>query len=162
MAGPARRDADDPGERDWAEIRQLIAITLQAVPAAVAGCAASGCDAASPAADMLDLVLGVLRHLDETVRRADIGADVAAEVIARAVEQDRAQRPRPRGYPLRAVLAAAPQPDEPERLAEDQAAQLQLPVVDGHARASLASSSSSVRPWVSSPDSRSPGAGFQA
>ena len=42
--------------------------------------------------------------------------------------------------PARGPLAPAAQPGEPEHLAEDQAAQLQLPVVDRHALASLASS----------------------
>ena len=105
MAEPANRNADGPGTREWAaaEIRQLIAVTLQATPKAYADWLASGCDDTSPAAAMLDLVLGVIRHLDDTIRGADVGVEVRAEVVARVIEEDRAAWPRPRGYPLRAV-----------------------------------------------------------
>lgn len=105
MAEPACRNAEGPGAREWAaaDIRQLIAVTLQAVPQAYAGWLASGCDDTSPAAAMLELVTGVLRHLDDTVRAADVGEEVIGELIARAVAEDRAGWPRRRGYPLRAV-----------------------------------------------------------
>ena len=103
MAETARRNADGPGEREWAaaEIRQLIAVTLQATPKAYADWLASGCDGTSGAAYMLDLILSVIRHLDDTVRRADVGAEVAGEVGARTAGQDRAAWPQ--GRHLRAV-----------------------------------------------------------
>ena len=103
MAEPARRTPAGHDAPGWADTRRLIAVTLQAVPPAFAAYLASGCDDTSPAAAMLGLVLGVIRHLEETVRHIDLGEEVIAEACARAVEQDRAAWPRGRGYPLRAV-----------------------------------------------------------
>jgi len=100
MAEPARRSAAGPADPIWGDIRRHVAVAVKAAPAAYAAYLASGCDDTAPAAAMLDLVLGVIRHLDETLRRCDVGEVAIEAAITRAVAEDRESRP---GRRLRAV-----------------------------------------------------------
>lgn len=102
-AEPVQRIAGGPGAPGMADIRQMIAAALLAVPAVFDRYLASGCDGMSPAAASLGRVLEVIRHLDETVQGAVVSEALLEASCARAVEEDRAAWPRPRGYPLRAV-----------------------------------------------------------
>jgi len=93
MAVPARRGVAGPAAPGWGDTRRQIAVAVRAAQSAYADYLASGCDDAAAAAAMLDLVLGVIRHLDEAVRRCDLGEAAIEAAVTLAVAEDRADRP---------------------------------------------------------------------
>ena len=103
MAEPARRNAAGPAAPGWGEYHRKMMACAQGVEAAVTAYLAAGGDDASPQMALAALAIAALLELGTAGRQADFGADVHAEVTARVAGQDRAQLPRRRGYPLRAV-----------------------------------------------------------
>ena len=103
MAEPANRNAAGPAAPGWGEYHRKMMTCAQGVEAAVTAYLAAGGDDASPQMALAALAIAALLELGTAGRQADFGVEVAGEVIARVIEQDRAAWPRPRGYPLRAV-----------------------------------------------------------
>ena len=103
MADPARRSAAGPGAPGWAEVRRQMIAAAQACSAALAAWLAAGGDDAGPPAAMAAFAVGVLRDLGDVARQQDFGEAVIEAERARAVAEDRAAWPRPRGGHLRAV-----------------------------------------------------------
>jgi hypothetical protein len=103
MAEPARRSAAGPRAPGWGDVRRQMMVAAQAVAAALAAYLAAGGDDASGPAVMSTMALGVLTDLGGMARRLDVGEAVIEAERARAVAEDRAACPRPRGGHLRAV-----------------------------------------------------------
>jgi hypothetical protein len=78
-------------------------VSAQALTAALIAYLAAGGDDASPPAAMAAMAVGVLQNLGGTARRLDVGEAVIEAERDRAVAEDRAAVPRPRGGHLRAV-----------------------------------------------------------
>lgn len=103
MADPARRSAAGPAAPGWGEVRRQMMVAAQAVASAVAAYLAAGGDDASGPAVMGTMAIGVLTDLGGMARRLDVGEAVIEAERDRAVAEDRALVPRPRGGHLRAV-----------------------------------------------------------
>lgn len=106
MAEPARRSAAGPAAPGWGDVRRQMMVTAQAVTSAMAAYLAAGGDDASGPAVMGALAISVLQDLGATARRLDVGEAVIEAERARAVAEDRAAWPRPRGGHLRRVTWA--------------------------------------------------------
>lgn len=103
MAEPARRSAAGPAAPGWSDVRRQMMVSAQACAAAVTAYLAAGGDDASGPAVMGALAIGVMQDLGATARRLDVGEAVIEAERDRAVAEDRAAVPRPRGGHLRAV-----------------------------------------------------------
>lgn len=103
MAEPARRNATGPAAPGWADVRRQMMVAAQAVMSSVTAYLAAGGDESAPPAAMAALAIEVLTGLGAAARRLDWGEAVVEAERERAVAEDRAALPRPRGYPLRAV-----------------------------------------------------------
>ena len=78
-------------------------VAAQACASAVGAYLAAGGDDASAPAVMGALAISVLQDLGAMARRLDVGEAVIEAERCRAVAEDRAACPRPRGGHLRAV-----------------------------------------------------------
>jgi allophanate hydrolase subunit 2 len=78
-------------------------VSAQACATAVAAYLAAGGDDASAPAVMGAMAISVLQDLGAMARRLDVGEAVIEAERDRAVAEDRAAVPRPRGGHLRAV-----------------------------------------------------------
>jgi hypothetical protein len=103
MAEPARRSAAGPGAPGWGEYRRKMMAAAQDVTAAVVAYLAAGGGDDSPPAAMAALAIGIFQDQGAVARRLDVGEAVIEAERRRAVEEDRALVPRPRGHHLRAV-----------------------------------------------------------
>lgn len=103
MAEPARRSAAGLAAPGWGDVRRQMIAAAKDVAAAVSAYLADGGAASSPAAVKADRAIAAFLEHGETARHLEVGETVIEMERARAVEEDRASRPRPPGRRLRAV-----------------------------------------------------------